>query len=290
MPYKLTIFFADARRAWTEAYLNNADLTPTSGNPEIVALINARAALLGTGASIFNVRTSSFPANKRVQNFDPSAYTHTGSWPPSAQPNQFEPANDNLALLIRTTTPVGTKLIYIAGLPGGVFLSDAVAGNGLSPGSVQTVTPSLNAFTNRLILDKWGCRSWKSTVLTPAIGLQQGPQTPPLIGVQLATNPGWALNSKVLLGGWRRANPRSPGLTGVYTLAGVPLATQVVPPYVYYLYGTANVSPSNFKTIGSIGLVVYSVAQFTAAQVDKATTRKRGGRVALPLGRFSRVR
>jgi len=289
VPFKLTIFFTSFRYAWSEAYYNLL----TFGNPQQVVkaqnLCSLRGACLGNNASLYAARVSNFPANRQIDDVDITQSTSTGDWSANT-PNVENPTDiANRCIVLKSDTAVGSKLIYLAGAPEGVNIADQQPPYNVSPNRVSGFSKILNRFINELQTGGWGCRSWKATVAIQAIGITQGTQNPPLIGVELATNPNWPVNSKVLLGGWRRTNPRSPGLSGVFTVQGVPLPTQVNPPFIYYLWGTANVNPNNFKTIGTIGLVQYQIVTFQGFLIDKGTTRKRGVRTLAPLGKFSRV-
>lgn len=288
MPFKLTMYMSVFRQAWSEAYLNSGVWPSSQATQNITTLLAARAALLGANAQLFSARVSGFPANRLVTDLDNFSFPVTGQWNPRDLPLEANSNIANVSLMMTFGTTVGQKRIYLAGLPDAVINSDAVAPLNYMPATITGFAATLDTFVNALIAGGWGCRSWKATVPIQSLGLQAGIQTPPLIGVQLATAQPWAVGQKVLLGGWRRINPRSPGLSGVYTIVGVPPATQTTPPFVYYLFGTQNVSPTNFKTIGTIGLLSFEIVPFNGPPDLKGVTRKRGGRSLLPLGRLLR--
>ncbi|HKV98066.1 MAG TPA: hypothetical protein VJR90_11350 [Gammaproteobacteria bacterium] len=288
MPFKLTMYFSLYRSAWSEAYLNQQSFSPNFVPTQASQLMAARAAMLGHNAALFAARISAFPANRQVTDVDQFTFAVTGNWTGNEQFGEQKSNIANVALMIRMQTNVGQKLIYAAGCPDGVISGDNLPPSNIEAGNVQGFTGAVLTFINTLVTGGWGCRSWKATVPVQALGLQSGTQVPPLIGVQLAAQQPWTVGQKVLLGGWRRVNPRSPGLTGVYTVVQVPPAGQAGPPFVYYLFGTQNVSPTNFKSVGTIGLLQYEVAPFLSGQMDRGVTRKRGGRSLLPLGRLQR--
>lgn len=292
MPFKMTFFFQAFRYSWSEAYYGTG--SPASGGGQSAAqsdLINARGAVLGNNATLTGVRVSSFPANRVAQDLDVSSNTTTGNWTQNT-PLFENPTNiPNVAVIFKCATPVGFKLIYVSGVPEGVVQADAVYPVNANPSTVVGWQAAANRLSTVLSSGQWGCRSWKGTTPVQATGAPvSGPQVPPLVGIPVATLQPWVVGQKVLLSGWRRVNPRSPGLSGLFTLFAVPPASQVAPPFIYYLYGTQNVVPTNFKTTGQIGLVNYVIEPFANAVIVKATTRKRGVRTGGPLGRFSRVR
>lgn len=286
MPVKLTMFFSLNRSAWSEAYLlnvSNSEVLPQGATD----FVNTRCSLLGVGAELFALRLSNFPANRAVNDVDVSIFTSSGSWP-TGMASIYNAAEPNVAVLVKCGSGgAGSKNIYLAGCPTGLVRASGGPQINLFPANPTGWASLFKNFQKALTSGLIGYRTWLTTLRVQSLGLQSGPQVPPLIGVQLPTVQAWTVGQKVLLGGWRRVNPRAAGLSGIYTLAGVPPAGQVGPPYVYYLLNTSQVNPTNFKSIGTVGLATFSFTAITSANLDEGTTRKRGGRVFLPVGRSS---
>lgn len=290
MPYKATIFFVSNRYLWSEAYFSTGTFDVNNVPAALSNLVNTRANLLGVGAEIYAVRVSNVPANRQVVDIDIGGFQVNGAFGQGLLALNQDPAFStipNVAMVIKCLIPSGSKLIYCAGIPKGVVEDAATPTQRINPLQVQGFADALQAWLKFLGTNQWGCQSQVNTVLQQAVGPPtDGPQTQPLIGITVAAQqPTWTVGSDMLVKGWKRVNPRSPGLTGRYILAA-PLPT--IAPWTYYLLNTQAVSPTNFKTIGKIGLLSQTIELFTLATLDTVTTRKRGVRTLGPLGRFSR--
>lgn len=290
MTLKVTWMFGQGQKGWTESlYLPDAALL-TSTISTIDNLTAERAALLGNGVNIFNIRVSDVPADRLVTDLPLGTYTTGGNWGGDA--TSVAAVDANLALELEFRGPNSMKRTYLGGLPSRICASGPDRQDQYNPNGLQGWVAALNSYLAGINAGKWQARSQKGTQPVQAIGPPTlGTQSPPLIGISLPVSQNWTVGSKVLLSGWRRVNPRSPGLTGIWTLAGVPAAGQIGPPFIYYLLNSQNVLPNNFKTVGQIGLLVYifETLGFTST-AKRITSRKRGGRLLLPLGRSFKVR
>lgn len=300
---KYTMVFRLGKYSWTESHYATGPQPPTSQGSQLYAqtLAQSRQACLASPAAIVYVRISTVPASRITFDWYPPNPL-VGSFAPPLGVLGAAGVNGNIAALpnealivdMYSASGLSTRL-YLAGCPAGIFIQPGLNGQGYDLGQVAGYTAALNSYFAFLtnINGTWGWQSRQGAVaFQPALG---PPIVNPLysnsVGITIAgalapaPNPGDSLQVK----GWRRNSNRTPGLTGVYRLNGLPLpgGAPGAPTTTYFLTNTGQVQPGNFYTIGKIGLLNVNFSAYALPDVVGATSRKRGSRIGAPRGRSS---
>lgn len=293
MPIKVTLFMSAENYSWSEAHYLLTASQFALAQPTAIQLANLRAALLGEYATMTTVRMSMVPANRIVQDVPSSMFNKgNGNGFTAALIGQTSSDQPYSALLCRLGSAVGSKNLYISGIPDDVIIVDPAYPSGYDPGweGFGTLLNNYLAFlTSPAGASAWGYRS-RSTAnethvsqLVDAVGYGNN------IGVLTFQDPGLNVGDEAYLSGFRRINPRSPTLAGAYkVLAKIPPGSGT-PLWTIVLNETGNVDTTNFLSLGNIAPLTWNYVAYTSAFPIKATHRKRGGSYNLPRGR-SRVR
>ena len=97
------------------------------------------------------------------------------------------------------------------------------------------------------------------------------------------------VGSKVNITGFRRVNPRQPGLSGIYKIVGIiPPVAPATTPWIYALAETQGVAIANVEGVGQAAPLDLTFQQYFAFDTIRASGKKRGGRYGLSLGRLPR--
>lgn len=284
---KVTMFIAVGKKTFSETHVCIATSNIGDTYPFAAALATARAKLLGYGALIQRVRISDTTPGKQrqVAYLDTAAYTSVSALTKTASGDTDEA---NSALQLRFTTPAQPKTMYLAGVPNdilGPFFDevDFIQAE-IDPVWLQSYLAYagglLGTPISQLTNGNWGCAQ-KST-LAPQVATAVVPGAPWVGNAAVATAAPLAAiaGSRILVKGFRSINPRAKGISGVYIVAAV-LAGNV-----YVLSGTTAAQVANVKTLpGTAADLTFAPQRYTGCVPIKAATRKRGGRVFLPLGR-----
>lgn len=309
MPLKVTLEMACEGQTWTESHYYLPQAVLPFNDPALTDLTNARAALLGNNAFLTGVRVSLVPANRVVTDYFVQTQGLAGTWPPDPTGLIYSASIPNAALLIKMNgggmTPTPQKSLYLAGPPAatiatgvsGILDINPIAAFLIALGKYMfqlTGSASQLFSTTGPSQVRWGYRTRSSQNTVVAVG---PPVTnagfPGMVGIQVfSTLPGVVVGGQVWLSGWRRLNPRIPGLAGAWTVAGIlPPTAPNQTPTTYFLANSGNVSPTNFKGIGSIAPLSFNYTPYGLGYlVEKAVTRKRGESVGLRRGRLLRRR
>lgn len=304
MTIKVTFFFSQERKAWSETHYDLPATTLLEANADARQFANGRSKLLGNGATLTGYRCSLVPANRQV--FEPTLVPLGGSWPVDTSGVFYESQFANLSVLFRLQGQTGgsapilapAKLWYMAGMPRTFFqvgtptqddinynancvaAVDSFMGTGALGLANQTQTPPSPPQAI------WGYRFRTQTGITQSTGLTVSATSPAQIGVGVgAAIPGVTVGSQVVLSKWRRTSTRQPGLSGVFTVANI-VNGGAFAPVVYYLWDTAGQSPSNFAKPGFIALAGVNYAAYQTYGIEKVVSHKRGGRIGLSRGRL----
>jgi hypothetical protein len=290
-------------------YLIGADQLPIPSYL-ITPLAAARAQCLGAGGQITGIRCSTVPASRITQDFFFDELVYAPSWPPDLIGGTYDATIPNDAILLRlsaaTFTSAPDKSLYLAAPP-----SVAIRTRGGNPrdlGSNANFNTALGRYMylltgnnvpntlNAVSPTPWAYRVRDQTAEFQGLAPVTNAGFPGMIGVPTYSqlpNVGFAQGDthEIYITGYRRINPRIPGLSGAWTVGGI---TAPVPPatfpWTYYLMNSGNVSPSNFSSIGQVAPLKFLYPNYGPFwSVDKAVTRKRGESIGARRGR-SRTR
>lgn len=293
MASKVTFYFSTGRYTWSEAHVMTLSGIPTAIQAEAIRYANMRVPCLGNAASLEAIRISEIPASRLVDDVDEAAYPHVPTWP--ADPTGLSYTTDRAysALLIQLKGGLSDRNFYMSGVPDGLIDNFGDPVKGFSWVGAPAAQTRFLTFLNYLTSGAgWGYQATRFSALTQAAG---APVTlnlyPGMVGIPTqAPLAGVILGSQVLMRGWRRNNVRLAGLSGFYQVAAiVPPTAPASTPYTYFLSRTGNVSPTNFETVGQIGLATPQLEVYTNYSFIRAVKRSRGGSYGLPRGR-SRTR
>jgi hypothetical protein len=290
---KVTLFMVQGKFSWSETHylINIPDFVDAI--PPATVLAGLRAALLGNNAALVQVRLSKSPASRQVFDLNPSTWTHTGVWPSDPAGGTYSSDRAYSALMMRISTNLAPgKNLYLAGIPDNVIETGPTIPDGyvLQPAFSYPLYAYMNYLVGSGGFSGWGYRSRDAIGDMNAVGISTSALYPNAVGISsLTTLPGVGLGKEVFLSGWRRINPRVPGLSGAYNVVGYNPAGVSTAFDTYFLGETGNVAPTNLIPFGKIGPLVYDYVQYQSWSTRKAVSRKRGGSFDLPRGR-SRVR
>lgn len=290
---KVTMFMQQGKFTWSESHYLLTYTNPQDAMNLAYQICSLRAACLGYTAFLIACRLSKTPANGQVLDLDPFLFTPTGSWPADPTGGNYSSDHANTALLIQIQGIVSRKNLYFAGIPDNVIITGNSFPNGF------TMNPSFSTALNNYLsyiappngASGIGFRHRNKVQDAFATGLVTNALYPNAVGVQVAAQlANVDIHSEVFLSGWRRSNPRVPGLAGAFQVIGVIPAGVSSGSWTYFLGETGNVSPTNFLNLGRIGLLQYDLVQYANYFVRRATTRKRGGSYGLPHGKSRATR
>lgn len=303
MAIKTTIVMSQGFYTWTESHYqrNTSTLTPDFGSGtspstnNAIALANARAALLGQGASIVRLRNSDTTLPRSSQVVPQNDYQNAGPYVGVAGSDTLWSQDPNSVVLMHASSLgfVYNKNWYLSGIPDGVIDTEPTT-------QIPDGLNFLNAFTNpyqtyvNLLTSAWNFRvGGAANALSQVLAVVPSAQFPNTVGIQVAgplagapapTNGNYP-PFEVNLTGFRRSNTRVPGLSGTYQVVGVIPPTNLVNTYTYFLGETGNVVISNLTKIGGARVQNFSYVQYSQITPTRAGHRKRGVRTGRPLGR-----
>jgi hypothetical protein len=287
---KVTMFFVQDKYSWTEDhyYVSASGINLNSLVLPATSLAAVRSQLLGFDAALERIRLSQFPANQQVQDvLFPAALT--GNWAVTAgNLALWSAARAYNALLTRLSSSGGYhRNYYLAGCPEGIFHSRLGDDTGLDFSVIPEFLTRFYALVTQLTTGSWGWLTRTQSVLVQAGGLVTNAAFPGMLGIQVpAALPGVVQGTPLQVSGWRRVSIKaSPPLTGVYKCGGVlaPVAPSTM--WTYFLFNTSLIPPTNFFTLGKIGVYTPAFATYNQAQPAEATSRKRGATALRPRGR-----
>lgn len=291
---KLVIGFQQGRASPTESHYFVSAATFSTAIPQAVALLNLRAALLGGAAYITSAVIHDIANPRDVQLLDPSLYTFQGPYPvETEQPTAALENSDqpNSAVLVRINTNALPKNLYLSLIPDDIigtrFSNPPNVDFSANPAWIAAFTAwwgGPNPSSASLCGGRWGNLQKTPTNKQVAVPIVPAAPWAAYAALQLGGALAGVTGSKILVKGFRRINPRLPGLSGVYKIL------QVLSGNTYVLANTqaaqvANVQPEP----GQAYDLAYTVTPYISATIVKGTTRKRGGSYGAPRGR-SRTR
>jgi hypothetical protein len=300
---KVTLEMLQGRSSWTESHYYLSGSTIPAATPDFIALANARAACLGSGAYLTAIRLSEVPANRIVEDIGVAAPGLTGTWPTPDKKQQYAATLPNVALLMRLQSGQSgagsSKSIYLACPPTiniGTGLGNTL--NVVIDGSFDTPLGSyMKLLTGSAKTDgsdasapqtKWGYRSRANGNPSRVTALAFDANTPPnLLVTTLVPVPGITAGNMVWLSGFRRTARSGDALGGAYFVNKVTVpVSPATSPYVYSITQADDINPAGFSVLGTIQQLEYVYPPYGLGySVVKAVTRKRGGSLGAPRGR-----
>jgi hypothetical protein len=292
MTLKVTFQFLQGRYTPTESHYLPNYTELDSGVGAALAYAANRVRILGDYARLEGIRISHVnPATRVVQDIDDALFASGPVWPPDVPQGTYSSDIPTTSVLVRmqTDTPEGSKNWYIACCPDVSVETSPASDKQL----VFTQPPGWSGYFATFmsgLLGTWAYRQISNDFPSTAQSLPVTSATyPQTVGIVVPATLNVAAGQQVYLTGWRRTNPRAPGLQGYYRVVGViPPVAPATGPWTYFLSGTGNVSPTNFVGPGQIAAVSYKYPLYSGYGIVGALSHKRGGSVGLPRGR-SRV-
>ena len=295
MSIKCTFFFDQDKYSWQEDHYLNI----TSGDQLEAAILPAvqlstlRVPCLGLGCALRAIRLSSVPANDRVYDIvqlDQVAPT----WPAVVGANLEYASRAFTAAQVRLQDALGNhRNYYLAGAPFGLFRTVPGQDAGIDLSAVPAWSSRFLSFMNYLVngTPGWGWLTRTEGNLEQSVGLVTNALYPGMVGVQVPFNvAGLAIGVQVRVKGWRRISLKAGArLSGVYSIGGILAPNPPAVNWTYFLLNTGTVLPTNFFTLGSIGLLELAFTAYNTYQLVQCTERKRGATAYRPRGR-SRTR
>lgn len=288
MPVKIVFMFAHQGYKWSEDHYALSFTRPQDASAAALNLAIQRAACLGVGPVLREIRLSSVPANGLVEDVYFTSDL-SGSFPPGfdlTTPAYAAPSFT--AVLVRISSPTGLhRNLYLAGAPTGLFTGELADDNFLFYAAVPYWYSLLTAYMGQLTSGQFGWLTRTGATYVQATGIVQQVGPPAAIGiVTQAPLPGVVAGGQVLVKGWRRMNVRTLGpLTGVYTVMSVVIAPGPPETWTYYLLNTSTVSPTNFFTLGKIAPLALTPTVYNEWVAEQSVQRKRANPVAGRRGR-----
>lgn len=288
MTLKATFFFGQGRYTWSESHYMPQYSNLPDGQGQAIQYAGNRVPILGSGATMTGIRLSHVdPPTRDVLDIDQNLFVQVPTWPPDVPLGTYTSEVPVVSMLVRMkATPRGTRNWYIAGCPDVTFATDAPNATGIDFAEPSGWVALLNTFLNSLE-GTWAYRQISNAFPTQSTGPPVTNATyPQSIGIVTAASVGLVAGEQAYLTGWRRINPRSPGLSGYHRIVGVlaPVAP-ATGPWTYFLSQTGNVNPLNFVAPGQIGSLTYNYPLYNDWDPIRVVKRARGGSYALPRGR-----
>lgn len=290
---RLTMFFSTDNYTWTESlygpasdYVTYIDL---NGNPSALLhdLLVARAAMLAEGANMQAARLSDPTNPKTSQYVSPQAIPNTT--PFSSGGGQTNADRPYSTVIVQATGEDNqVSRLYFSGAPDEDIGEGTNFHRGWSP--VSGWITKLNQYRSVLTVQGWKFRSISYAGSQQVQGLvSTGPANAPL-GITVLNAFTFSRQPPALsFKGFRRSNPRSPGVHGQFKLA-LPLPTAAIGGvWTYYLIGGSPAAVSNVTTLGLAAALGYVYPKINTMIVQGATHHKRGASALAPRGR-SRTR
>ena len=295
MTLSMTVFMGAGRYEWTEEHLILGLTVPANGIPLATQYCVLRTDCLGNFAAVNGCRISTFPAAASYVDLDPSTLGGSPVWPTAPQASdEYSTDRPYSSVLARMSGVTGGRNWYLAGCPDGLIQTPGTAGTGIyypgAPGwygKMQNLLGYLTAGTAQAN-PVWGWRSRTKGGDVVANGFPTAAGGPPnTVGIPMAAPlPGIVVGSEVYASGWRRFSSYEPNINGEHiVVATVPNPIVAGAPVTYYLAGTGNVVPTNFKNVGKLGPITFTAIGYLKGIVRKAVKRSRGGSSGLPRGR-----
>lgn len=293
MDVRCTHFFTAGYYSWTESFWFTGLNQLSDGIKPAVNLANARAALLGFGAQLNEVRLTTDLSTRQVLYVEEGTFSSVSKFD-NSQPGITTSDEPYSAIIVECqSTDNYTKIVYLSGYPDGV-----ITVGGEIPLNVG-IGPAWLA-----LFQKWGRvlkangAGWRSKIKAGGqggsaaiIGVQVNALPPGEVGVLVGPNfqavpPG----TLVQISGANRILGRAAHqLNDNWYISSVVPATTPVAGTIYYLRGSQGVDISQLTKYGTLALIAYQVRAVDTVETNSVTHRKRGVRTARPLGR-SKIR
>ena len=294
--WRVTLFFQVESYTWTESHYLPAGGTVASVTQVMMGIAALRVNMMAANCTISAIRIENLTPPRTVYYLAAGTYPNQGQFTAGGLVGNpdVDSAPPWASVKVRVQGSAGYSTeIYISGVPEGIIGTGGVSSQNLEPNIA--FRNALNAYLGYLILQNF---SFRVRQLLNPLPQCTGPASQPaqaagLIAVQFGvplvfgTPPSFGPSpSAVVLKGFRRANLRLPGLSGIYKVAaGSPGLTASAAPYIYWLQNTFAVQPANLLvTGGGCGLVWY-YDTYAILNPRGATHRKRGASALAPRGR-----
>ncbi len=286
--WKITFFFQSAGSTWTETYYASGSTSFPTLQSQCNSIAGARTALNARGTVLVAIRIVSLNNPRASQFLTPGTFPAQPGFVflPATDPDQ-DAAPAFVAVQVKFFGAAGNVARrYLSGAPEGIVEGGPAGARSL--GSLGLWQNAMTAFVLALNNAGWSFRFTNQAGVTPCTSVLTNAQFPGEVGVQFQTQVVVSVPGKlpyIHLKGFRKVNYRQFGLGGNYVVdQASPGLTASVPPYIYYLQNTPNVSVANIATRGVGVQLLYGFDGFSATagpagtgySVLSANHRKRG--------------
>ena len=286
--WRMTLYFELGNSTWTESHYLPQALSYGAAYSAAQAVCAKRVFLMAPNVTIAAVRLENLLVTRTAYYLAAGDFANVGIFNNplvyAGTDALSAPAFSAVKIAVKGLAGYSAE-IYTGAFPQGLQGTGGQSSQNLEPGTVWRA--QLTNYLNTL--RDYGL-AFRVRQLVAPLPVVTGPPTQPaqalgLIAVQFANAltfgawPAYGTNPpSVVLKGFRRGNTRLPGLGGIYALAGNSPGLQqgAATPFIYYLQGSQNVTPSNIiKTGGGCGLTWY-YNLYNSFDARGVTHRKRG--------------
>jgi hypothetical protein len=286
----VTLIFRGDRASPSESHVDVKSTSVDQAATTALNMVQARAAILGVGASIAAVRITDTTVPGVSNYLDPATYIHD-----SGNPDQ--PGIDTMdfvgtSVRMRCFGASAQKNWYVSCPPDNTVVVDASRPGDLDlTGQFGTFWPKLRAallasygFPVKVLTGKLQVQSVVTSAVAPiTIGLTTAAQL--MKGIVPIGN-----GDKVYVKGFRRVSTHSPGINGRWKVQLVLAPTVVGGVWTYYLVGSQYVAQGNIVGLGQISPIDHVGTPYLKIVPVAAGKRSRGNSFGLRRGTSSRVR
>jgi hypothetical protein len=294
--WRATFFFQVESFTWTESHYLPAGGSVASVTATMQALAILRCNMLAGNAIISAIRIENLTPPRTIYFLAAGSFQARGQLTITGITGNpdLDSAPPWAAVKVRVQGSAGySTTIYVSGVPEGTI------GTGFgSNQSLEGGTPFFNAL-----------QAYLAGLVAATVSFRVRQLVDPLVPVQTVSQPAEArgniaistnvplvfgvppsfgpTRNALVLKGFRRANQRQKGLTGIYLVAAASPALQsgAAAPFIYYLQNTADYSPANQIIVGGASGLVFYYDTFSILNPRGATHRKRGASALAPRGR-----
>jgi hypothetical protein len=290
---KVTIFFEAKRYSWTESlYTRTTYDSLAAAAARAKGLVEARVRLLGTVASIAEVRLSYGDGSRASYLLDPTTYT--AAYVPQNTPTG---ASDNAdesysAVLVRMSDSLGhRKLTYLSGYPDLIVTTRATPANDVL---FSTDFNTQFGLWKAELIANWAWRGKKGKLdnVTPIpvvnLAVAPAPNAPNIAAYIATASLGTiAIGSRIQLTGFSHVYGAPVQVNGLWTVLGFDPGVQVTG---IVLRGSSAIEPADVLKLGGVIQPTYDFFAIAAVAQEGVTHRKRGVRALGPLGRLHKAK
>jgi len=295
---RCTFFFQEDIFGFTETHVLTAVTDPALARQPCLDLLKKRLLVSGPPVECVGIRMSQLGVFRSFLNITPDQIGNTESPPviygtggdSLSGPNDADQPKSCVLLKMDHDSKTHRNM-YLAGIPDIIIGEDP---KGVRFGPVATWYKAYKAWVAQLIKGNWGF-------------VAKAPNVPPTdqkavkgvtfnnvtnqVGVYLPTVGGaWIQGALLQLQGFTRTNVAYASLNGKWAIASVQADSPVAGQSTYYLLNSSGVPISQIVKFGTAQLYDTQAVTYVDVGIESQTTRKRGNRFLVPLGRRKTIK